>query len=35
MPVGAPGMEMPGQAPDKYDVIAFQANGESTVYEHH
>jgi hypothetical protein len=35
MPVGAPGMEVPGQTPDKYDVIAFQSNGESTVYEQH
>ncbi len=23
MPVGSPGMEMPGQAPDSYDVVAF------------
>jgi hypothetical protein len=28
-------MEVPGQTPDKYDVIAFQSNGESTVYEQH
>jgi hypothetical protein len=35
MPSGAPGMEMPGQAPDHYDVIAFQANGSSSVYESH
>jgi hypothetical protein len=35
MPVGSPGMEMPGQAPDHYDVIAFQVNGSSSVYESH
>lgn len=35
MPSGSPGMEMPGQAPDRYDVIAFQANGSSSVYESH
>lgn len=35
MPSGAPGMEMPGHEPDHYDVIAFQANGTSTVYESH
>jgi hypothetical protein len=27
MPVGTPGMEVPGQAPDTYDVIAWQADG--------
>jgi len=35
MPSGSPGMEMPGTPPDHYDVIAFQANGSSTVYESH
>jgi hypothetical protein len=35
MPSGSPGMEMPGQEPDHYDVIAFQANGTSSVYESH
>ena len=35
MPVGSPGMEMPGRQPDHYDVIAFQANGSSSVYESH
>lgn len=35
MPTGAPGMEMPGMQPDHYDVIAFQSNGASTVYESH
>jgi hypothetical protein len=35
MPSGSPGMEMPGQVPDHYEVIAFQADGKSSVYESH
>jgi hypothetical protein len=27
MPLGSPGMEMPGAAPDTYDVIAFDGTG--------
>ncbi|MBP0463910.1 DUF411 domain-containing protein [Roseomonas sp. PWR1] len=27
MPVGSPGMEVPGQSPDTYDVIAWRADG--------
>jgi hypothetical protein len=27
MPVGTPGMEVPGQAPETYDVIAWRADG--------
>lgn len=27
MPIGTPGMEVPGQAPDTYDVIAWKADG--------
>ncbi len=27
MPAGSPGMEIPGEAPDTYDVIAFDAHG--------
>jgi hypothetical protein len=34
MPVGAPGMEMGARA-DKYDVIAFTANGATHVFAHH
>jgi hypothetical protein len=31
MPIGSPGMEVPGQAPDTYDVIAFdRGQGRST-----
>ncbi len=32
MPRGSPGMEMPDGTKDDYDVIAFTADGESTVY---
>lgn len=31
MPAGAPGMEMPGRR-DRYDVIAFSANGATSVF---
>lgn len=29
MPIGAPGMEVPGQPPERFDVIAFAAGGAS------
>ena len=32
MPVGSPGMEGPGQAPERYQVIAFDRAGRTTVY---
>lgn len=32
MPVGAPGMEEPGRAPDRYQVLAFDQTGRTTVY---
>lgn len=32
MPVGSPGMEVPGQEPDSYDVLAFDARGGRTVF---
>lgn len=31
MPVGSPGMEVPGQAPDSYDVVVFSA-GRQNVF---
>lgn len=34
MPAGAPGMEMPGRR-DRYDVIAFSANGTTSVFARH
>jgi hypothetical protein len=32
MPVGSPGMEVPGQRPGRYDVIAWDRQGRSMVY---
>lgn len=32
MPVGSPGMEAPGGAPDRYEVVAFDRRGGTTVY---
>ena len=32
MVVGSPGMEVPGQPPQPYDVIAFDASGQTAVY---
>lgn len=34
MPSGSPGMEMPGRA-DRYDVIAFSADGKTHVFATH
>jgi hypothetical protein len=32
MPIGSPGMETPGKAPEPYDVIAFAADGSRQVF---
>ena len=32
MPIGSPGMETPGAAPEPYDVFTFDATGEMAVY---
>ncbi len=32
MPVGSPGMEVPGQAPDIYDVIAWRLDGTQSAF---
>jgi len=32
MPVGSPGMEVPGRPAVPYDVIAFEANGKTRVF---
>jgi hypothetical protein len=32
MPVGSPGMEAPGRPPERYQVIAFDRAGRTTVY---
>lgn len=34
MPAGSPGMEMGGRA-DRYDVVAFAANGATHIFAHH
>jgi hypothetical protein len=34
MPAGSPGMEMPGRR-DRYDVLAFSANGKTSVFARH
>jgi hypothetical protein len=33
MPIGSPGMEVPGRAPEPYEVIAFDRDGGSSVYD--
>ncbi|MDQ6829872.1 MAG: DUF411 domain-containing protein, partial [Gemmatimonadota bacterium] len=35
MIVGTPGMEMAGSKAEKYDVLAFQKNGTTSVYATH
>jgi hypothetical protein len=32
MPIGAPGMEVPGQPASRYQVIAFERGGKTRVY---
>lgn len=32
MPIGSPGMEMPGRAPDIYDVMAWRADGSHGAF---
>ena len=35
MPMGAPGMEYPGQKPEKYEVLTFTQDGKSRVFSRH
>ena len=35
MPVGSPGMEVPGRAADPYDVVSFDKNGRTAVFASH
>ena len=35
MPVGSPGMEYPGVDAQRYDVIAFEKNGQGRVFARH
>ncbi len=32
MPVGSPGMEAPGRAPERYQIQTFDRSGRTTVY---
>jgi len=32
MPVGSPGMEVPGSPTDRYEVFAFEQSGKTTVF---
>jgi hypothetical protein len=32
MPIGSPGMEAPGQAAERYQVLAFDQKGRATVF---
>jgi hypothetical protein len=32
MPLGSPGMESPGRPAERYQVVAFDRNGRTTVY---
>jgi len=33
MPIGSPGMESPGRAPQRYQVMSFDRSGKITVFE--
>jgi hypothetical protein len=35
MPIGSPGMEVPGRRPDRYDVTAFAKDGTHRVFTSH
>ena len=35
MPTGSPGMEVPGRTPDRYDVLAYTANGTTRTFARH
>jgi hypothetical protein len=35
MPVGAPGMDEPGQPPQSYQVFTFDRTGKTAVFERH
>lgn len=33
MPLGSPGMEVPGRPPDRYEIFGFDRRGKSGVFE--
>ncbi|HMH75995.1 MAG TPA: DUF411 domain-containing protein, partial [Candidatus Udaeobacter sp.] len=32
MPIGSPGMEVPGRAADRYQILTFDRSGRTTVF---
>jgi hypothetical protein len=32
MPIGSPGMEVPGQAPERYEIFSFDRRGKTGVF---
>jgi len=35
MPIGSPGMEVPGRAADRYDIVAFDRSGARSTFASH
>jgi hypothetical protein len=35
MPIGSPGMEVPGRPADPFDVVAFDKDGKTSVFASH
>jgi hypothetical protein len=33
MPAGAPGMAVPGQPPERYQIVAFDRSGRTTIFD--
>ena len=33
MPIGSPGMEVPGQAPQRYQIMSFDAKGRTAIFD--
>jgi hypothetical protein len=33
MPAGSPGMEVPGRPPERYQVLAFDRSGRTTIFD--
>lgn len=35
MPIGSPGMEIPGDPPDRYDVLTYTQDGQTRIFSQH
>ena len=35
MPMGSPGMEIPGEKPDRYNVLTYTQDGKTQIFAHH